>query len=332
MAGLPRWWLMSDDRRDAEIPSDLPEPLAESARATAASVGVDLDTGVRKDESLRNTDDWSAFDVQPAMVESLTEEIAGDVSELFERVLGDDEVRQIIDRLAAADNDGGETAKSLSALSRRLREIFENADVVTRIETALQEQTADAAAETVRETLAEAADAPAETEVDIEAIREQLADRTVTFAGRFAGEMQDDILDTVGDGWAEGKGTQDIADEIAAEADINEGWTGAERIARQELHMATGEARSEVAADLGKVEVWQTSGDDRVRPAHDAMQGLWKRPGDDWEVDYSGEGRGVEKESVPGDSEPGIGCRCTTLIRDRETVDDADYGGTGALN
>jgi hypothetical protein len=289
----------------------------------AGELQRDGDTGngsVRKDEPLRETDEWPQFDVQPHMVEDLTEQIAGDVSDLFERVLEDDGVRSIIERLA-----DDETEKSLSALARRLKDIFSDSDVVARIERALREETASAARETVEETLAEAADVDPETDVDVAAIEAQLADREVEFADRFAQEMQDDILDTVGDGWAEGKGTREIADEIAEQADINEGWQGAEKIARQELHVATGNARSEVAADLGKVEVWETSGDDRVRDAHQEMQGAWKRPGENWEVRYPE--RGLQKESVPGDSEPGIGCRCTTLLHDPETVDDADHAG-----
>jgi phage portal protein BeeE len=292
------------------------------------SAGDSGNANLRKDEPLRETDDWWQFDVQPGMVDDLADEIAGDVSELFDRVLSDDEVQQIIDRLATEE----ETSKSLSALSRRLRELFEDSDVVARVEQALREETAAAATQTVEETLSEAADADVETDVDIDAIREQLDNRTVEFADSFVDEMQDDILDTVGDGWASGASTQDIADEIAEQADINEGWGGAEKIARQELHMATGEARSEVAADLDKIEVWQTSGDGRVRDAHDEMQGTWKYPGESFVVDYSAEGRGVKQESVPGDSEPGIGCRCTTLLRDRATVDDSDYAGDGSLN
>jgi uncharacterized protein with gpF-like domain len=285
---------------------------------------VEADEGngsVRKDEPLRETDEWYQFDVQPGMVADLTDQIADDVRALFDDVLADGEVQDIIERLATED----ETEKSLSALARRLREIFDNNDVVARIQRALREETASAARATIEETLAEASDAPAETEVDVAAIEAQLADREVEFADAFAEEMKDDILDTVGDGWAEGKGTQAIADDIAEQADINEGWTGAERIARQELHVATGEARSEVAADLDKVEVWQTAGDDRVRDAHQQMQGTWKRPGEAWQVEYPE--RGVQKESVPGDSEPGIGCRCTTLLRDSETVDDSDHAG-----
>ena len=131
----------------------------------------------------------------------------------------------------------------------------------------------------------------------------------------------------MGDGWAEGKNSFEIREEIAEQADINEGWNGAERIARQELQIATGQARSEFAAEIDKVEVWQTSEDTRVRPAHESMAGLWKRPGESWVVDYSEEGRGIEKESVPGDSEPGIGCRCQVLLRDIDEVDDADHAG-----
>jgi len=132
--------------------------------------------------------------------------------------------------------------------------------------------------------------------------------------------MAEDIRNTIGDGWAEGKASEEIREDIAEQADIKSGWGGAERIARQELQIATGEARSAVAADIGKVEVWETAGDSRVREPHAQMQGTWKHPGEEWEVDYSAVGRGVQKEGVPGDSEPGIGCRCVTLLRDRDEV------------
>jgi uncharacterized protein with gpF-like domain len=67
------------------------------------------------------------------------------------------------------------------------------------------------------------------------------------------------------------------------------------------------------------------AGDDRVRDAHAAMDGTWRYPGDEWVVDY--EDRGTKHEPVQGDSTPGIGCRCDTLLVDRDTVDAADYGG-----
>jgi phage portal protein BeeE len=276
-------------------------------------------------EALRNTDDWGAFDVQPEMVEELTADINDDVRAIFDEVLSDDEVRAIIDRLAA-DDEADETAKSLTDLSRRLREIFESSDIVASIRDALDDATSEAVEQALDNA---AADTGEETTVDIERIREQLRDREVEFADRFADEISADIRETVGDGWADGKGTREIASDIAEQADINEGWTGAERIARQELQIATGEARSEFAREIDKVEIWNTSGDRRVRDAHDAMDGTWKWPSDDWEVDYTAEGRGVEKESVPGDSEPGIGCRCGVLLRDRDEVDRSDYAGDG---
>jgi phage portal protein BeeE len=280
-----------------------------------------VDTEVAKDEALRNTDDYHVFDVQPSDVEALLEDINDDVAELFDEALEDDELQSIIDRLASDDN----AEKSVSALTRRLREILDESDIADSIQTALSERTTAAALEAAREASREAG---AGDDVDIEAIRSQLEDRAVEFADDFAEEMAADIRETVAEGWADGENSRTIAEAIADEQDINEGWNGAERIARQELHIATGEARQEVAADLGKVEVWETAGDDRVREAHAAMDGTWRRPGDDWVVEYE---RGVENESVQGDSEPGIGCRCVTLLADRSVVDNDDYAGDGAL-
>jgi len=266
--------------------------------------------------------------MQPNDVEPLADEIAGDMSALFDAVLADEEVQDIIDRLAA-----DETEKTLGALSRRLREIFEESEIVARIQDALRDGTADMVEESLEAALDDAGQP--DTDVDIEAIREQLRDRSVEFADSFADDISEDIRETVGDGWAEGKSSREIAEDIGAQADMNEGWTGAERIARQEMHVAAAQARNEVAQELDKVEVWLVSGGDpnqnpdegdgRVRPAHQEMNGLWKFPGEQWAVEY--EGGTVRKESVPGDSEPGIGCRCQTLLVDREDVGADDYGG-----
>ena len=301
----------------------------EEAEQSAGDPGNANSGAVSKDEPLRNTDDWGAFDVQPEMVDDLTADINDDVSAIFDEVLSDDEVRDIIDRLAAGDQ-GEATTKSLTDLSRRLREIFESSEVVASIRDALEQATVEAVEQALDNA---AADTGEDTEVDIERIREQLLDREVRFADRFADEIAADIRETVGDGWADGKGTREIASDIAEQADINEGWTGAERIARQELQVATGEARSEFAREIGKVEIWNHSGDypqrDGARESHDAMDGSWKWPSDDWVVDYSAEGGPVVKESVPGNSEEGIGCRCGVLLRDRDEVDRSDYAGDG---
>jgi len=295
-------------------------------QASSAGDSGNANESVRKGESLRNTDEWYQFDVQPEMVDDLQADIADDVRELYDAVLSDDEILALIERLAADDEQGGEMEKSASALARRLRDVLSQTRIAGDIADAIRTHTADAVREAL-DNAVESVDDPDAEAVDVEAVTSRLEDRDVAFADRFADQMADEIRETVGDGWAEGKNSREIAQDIAEQGDLNEGWNGAERIARQELQIATGEARSEVAADMGKVEVWETAGDDRVRQAHSEMDGLWKYPADAWQVDYSDRGRGIQNESVPGDSEPGIGCRCVTLLRDREDVDSENYGG-----
>jgi hypothetical protein len=283
----------------------------------------DADTAeasVSKDEPLRNTDDWAMFDVQPGEIDVLAEDLAADFEDLFAEVLSDDQIQQAIDSMAADETD-----KSVTAVARRLRELLAETDLAESIQTRLEDASVREALEAIRNASAEADE---DVDVDEQAIREQLRDRTQRFADNIAEDMAESIRETVGDGFAEGKNSREIAQDIAAQGDLEAGWGGAERIARQELQIASGRAREAVAADLGKVEVWMTAGDDRVRDAHAQMDGLWKRPGESWTVEYE---RGTKEESVPGSSEPGIGCRCVTRLVDREDVDAADHGGTGSL-
>ena len=310
----------------------------ELARSVVKSAveGGSGNANVRKDEPLRETDAWYQFDVQPAMIDDLQAEIADDVRDLYDAVLDDDEIRALIDRLAADDGEDDELEKSASALARRLRDVLSQTRIAGDIADAIRTHTADAVREAL-DNAVESVDDPDAEDVDVAAVTSRLEDRDVAFADRFADQMADEIRETVGDGWAEGKNSREIAEDIAEQGDLNEGWGGAERIARQELQIATGEARSEVAADMGKVEVWLVAGgeegqnpddgDGRVRDAHAEMNSLWKWPSDSWKVDYSDRGRGIQNESVPGDSEPGIGCRCVTLLRDRSEVDSENYGG-----
>ena len=324
--------------RDKAVALSNPETIdrADVEKLAGGDSGNANSAAVSKDEPLRETDEWYQFDVQPHMVESLQSDIADDIQALFDEVLSDADVQAAIERLATPDDgdttDGSAaTEKSLNALSRRLKELLQQTQIAGDVAEAIRERSADAVRETLEETISEADPDDPASSVDIDAVTSRLRDRDVGFANRFADELADDIRETVGDGYAEGKNSFEIREDIAEQADISEGWNGAERIARQELQIATGEARSAVAADLDKVEVWNTAGDDRVREAHAAMDGRWKTPGEAFEVDYSGEGRGVKKESVPGDSEPGIGCRCTTLLRDREDVDAGDYAGDAGI-
>ncbi|AGC34548.1 portal [Haloarcula sinaiiensis tailed virus 1] len=321
-----------DEVVEGTDPQDAQDALGGLMASEMSDEGNEGNANLRKDEALRNSGEWYQFDVQPEMVETLQQDIADDVSELFESVLSNERIQTIIERLAAESeqDDADAVSKSTVSLAREVRKLLEQQRLAGDVADAIRNRSAEAIRETLQETVTEADDT--DVDVDVEAVTSRLQDRDVAFADRFANELSETIRDTVGDGWAEGKNSREIAADIAEEGDIAEGWGGAERIARQELQVATGEARSAVADDLDKVEIWNDSGDNRVRQSHADMDGKWAFPGDEWLVDYSDEGRGVVKESAPGSSEPGIGCRCTTLLRDREEVADEDYAGDGDLN
>ena len=326
MDGEPEDGFKSDLVDDPEPEGDV-DP-AEALGLSADESDDDGDSGnanaegVEKDDPLRNTDEWGLFDVQPSKVERITEQIAGDVEDLFEQIMSDDAVLADIEQLAAPDED---TEKSLTSLTGRIRELLEQSDLAASLADTLRGATAEAAEEALRSAMSET---DADPDLDADTIAARLSDRDVTFADTFANRIAEDVRETVADGWADGKTTREIGDDIEELAGEMEGW-GAEKIARQELQIATGEARSAFANETGKIEVWQTSEDQRVRPGHQDMNGLWKYPTDSWTVDYTDEGRGTHKESVPGDSPPGIGCRCQILLRDRDEVDADDYGGDG---
>jgi len=220
----------------------------------------------------------------------------------------------------AADPD---TEKSLSGLGRRLRELLSEVQLGDKIADKIREATTQEATEAVRDAMQ---DADEDIDVDVEAVEARLQDREINFANEFADRMSEQIRATVADGFEDGKNSREIAQDISEQGEIAEGWNGAERIARQELQIAAGEAREEVAAELEKVEQLLTSGDSRVRDAHDELDGKWKRPGEAWVVPYDD---GEETERPIGNSEKGIGCRCQTLLVDIEDVDADDYAGDG---
>ena len=299
---------------------------AESVQERFETVRADSVTKDDDDDAFRNTDDFQAFTVQPGMVEAVADEISAEVEALYDDILSDAEIQSIIERLATPDEEGMD--KSAAALARRLKELVADSDVVNRIRESIRDATAEGAVAGLERAISETGE---DTDLDAERIEAQLRDRDVTFADRFVERMSEQVRETVADGWADGKGSTEIAEDIAEQANIDEGWLGAERIARQEMQVAAGQARSEFAADIGKVEVWMHSGDYPQRPgareSHDEMDGAWKWPGDSWEVDYSAEGGPVVNESVPGDSVHGIGCRCDVLLRDRDEVNAEDYAG-----
>lgn len=294
------------------------------AASKAADEGeTDADHEVETDtDALRNTDEWHLFDVQPGDIDALAEDIRDPVAEVFREVLDDDAVRREIDAFATAEGDtSSATEKSLTGLTRRLKEIIADSSLVADIRASVDEM----AATEIRETLTDITDAE-DAGVDTDPIVDAIRDRETEFADEFANRISDEVRETVAAGWQDGKNSLEIRDDLQEKADEFGDWQ-AERIARQELHIASGEARNRYASEAGKVEVWRTSGDNRVRDAHDGMDGLWKRPSERWEVDYSDAGRGVQLEKVPGDSRPGIGCRCVTTLVDPEDVSDGDHAG-----
>ena len=276
--------------------------------------------GSEEDEPLRNTGEWWEFETQPEDVQDLAAELDEDIQDLYDAVLSDGEIQDLIERMAGPGEE--ETEKSLSGIGRRLKELLESTDLAQEIEQKLRDRTTEAVRESVENAVQESGE---DVDVDVDAVESKLQDRSSGFADSFADRMSEEIRDTVARGFEEGKGSREIAEDIAEQADMSEGWTGAERIARQELHVANNQARDAVAEEAGKVEVWNTSGDNRVRPGHEAMDGTWKRPGEDFVVEY--EDGTIEKEDVPGNSKHGIGCRCTMLLRNRDDVDASDYAG-----
>jgi phage portal protein BeeE len=299
--------------------------------------------GIQKDEPLRNNPDTAAtFALQPSMVEDLADELDDPVAQFFDAVLSSEELADAIDTFASAADSAekslseatGETddahlrrtasaavaKRGLNDIRRVVEDLAADFDLAETVRDAVTTAAGQAAREAVE-------DAVGEVEADVAAdpIVEAVQSRDRAVLDNYTDEMAEQILDTVQEGWEAGKTSTDIRDDLQATKEDFSEW-GAERVARQELQIATGQARNEFAAEAGKVEVWRDSGDDRVREAHQQMDGLWKEPQEEFVVDYGD--RGVEKENVPGQSEPGIGCRCWVELVDREDVDDADHAGT----
>ena len=193
----------------------------------------------------------------------------------------------------------------------------------------IREAVDDARQSQIREAIEHAA-RQEDDDIDTDPILDAVADREVPFADRMVDRVSEQVREKVADGWQEGKNSLEIRDDIAEVANAEEGW-GTERIARQELQIASGQARNAYAAETNRVEVWRHSGDypqrEGARESHHDMDGKWKRPSEEFRVDYSAEGRGVQTEKYPGDSRAGIGCRCFTELVDISEVDDADHAG-----
>lgn len=299
-----------DDDEDGFRDDVTESPAEEEALALSKGEG-ERDS---PDDPLREAGGMAqAFTVQPSDIEALQDEIEAPIAEVFERLLDNDD---IMDTIASLASD--ETAKSLTDLTRQIEALLRDVDVTDAMIAAVSAARGDMAEAALGRAISQTGE-----DIDTSQIAERVQARDIDFAQSFAQRMSEDIRETVADGWSDAQSSFEIGQELEEKADEFTGWE-AERIARQELQQAAGEARSDFAAEVGKVEVWITAGDGRVREAHQAMDRTYKLPGEKWEVDYTDKNRGVKQENQPGDSEPGIGCRCDVLLVDFDELE--DYG------
>ena len=274
------------------------------------------------DEPLRgDEDDWHLFNYQPSDVGDIKEEITPEVEEVWNEILSDDEILEAIE-VSASD----EAQKSLTGISRKVREIIENNEVVGKIKDKLRDEITEHVKETLEDTVSET-----DVDIDEDPVIERIQNRDMKFANDYADRMEEEIRDVVSEGWSDGKTVEEIKDNLQEKAEDFSDYQ-AERIARDQLQRSTGEARNEFAKqhDDKFVEVWLASDDNRTRDPHSEMDGLWKRPNEKFVVDYSvGDFDGARdvKEEFPGDSKYGINCRCSTLLKPIDEVDDEDHNG-----
>jgi len=237
-----------DGFKDEVVEGGDDNPFGDMAASLSKGDDADFSKAEGDDEPLRNSDEYAMFDVQPGEIEALHDEIAPDVGALYDEILSDDEIQGIIDALAAepeADGDGpDETEKSLTGLSRRLRDLLADSDVADTVKEAVQ----DARAQEAREAI-EAAAREEDADVDPDPIMDNVLSRDLGFADRLVDRVESQVREAVSEGWADGKNSLEIRDDIAEIAGSEKDW-GTEKIARQELQIAAGEARNEFADEI----------------------------------------------------------------------------------
>ena len=284
----------------------------ETAHKVCQSIEDDLKTK-KQDEPLRNTDDFQTFEVQPSDVEEVKEEIQEDVKAVLEDITSNERFNEIVESMAQ-----DEEQKNSAELRRLLSKMIKNAALSRGLEETILATTGEKVLESLGDVSEEI-----DEDINEDAIKQRIENRDMGFVDDYAKRMEEDIRDTVSEGWQENKTTDEIKEDLQDKAEEFSDYQ-AERIARDQLQRATGEARNEFAKQTDRVEVWLTSGDDRVRPAHEEMDGKWKYPEEDFLVDY---GDDEAKESFPGDSQFGIQCRCDTLLKPKEDVEDKNHAG-----
>jgi len=262
---------------------------------------------------LRENEDWHLFTYQPEDVKNLKGKISGAVGDLWKEILEDERIDEVIEAHATEE-------KSLGSISRKLKQIMTASEIVGKIKDVVSEETGEMVTETVEDSVEDTG-----LGFDRDGIAERVQNRPMKFADDYAERMEGEIRDTVGEGWSEGEPINEIKNDLQDKAEEFSDYQ-AERIARDQMQRATGEARNEFAKQHSDkfVEVWMTAEDDRVRDAHKNMNDTWKRPHEVWQVDYDGN---VVEEDFPGDSKRGIQCRCDTRLVPEEEMDKMDHRG-----
>ena len=180
-----------------------------------------------------------------------------------------------------------------------------------------------------------------ENAAELEALKRQkidfakgeLSKRESTTFRQIESTTVDTIFTTIESGIKNGKGLNDIGDEIASKTSLSKGR--ARTISRTEALTANSlgqkaamDAASEVIDDL--VKVWISAGDLRVRgnPGGlypDSEFNHWNINGEVRDVkDVFSNGLDYPRD-IKGDAGNVINCRCTTIVASRQDIDDGEF-------
>lgn len=303
-----------DDERGDKFKEDLDTDSGQNLQDLMSSKKKDNKS---IDEALRNSDDWHLFSYQPDDVENLKSKISDKFKQLWQSAIQSDKLEDVIEQYMT-DPDHPPANKSIGSVLNILQTIMSGKQVADEIADIIQDKNEEIAEGEVNNLIEQE-----DLDVDTDPIISRVKDRKLNLADDITQRLESDIKDTIAEGWEKGQSVNKIKNNLMDKSDE---WTDyqAERLARDQLQRATGEARNEFARQTNMVEVWLSSGDHRVREAHKEMDGKWKRPSEAWEVEYD---EGTVYEDFPGDSKYGIQCRCTTKLVDKDQVDSKDHKG-----
>jgi len=275
------------------------------------------------DEPLRSDDEYFKYDFQPRHVEQFKEELQQPINQSLKAIFQDDRFNQLVERFAQVEQqDNSMIEKNSAELRRVLNELIKDAAMTDAMDQIIQDQSTSIAVTALQDQIADTG-----LDADIDEVTQRLENRNLNFVENFSQRMEEEIRDTVSTGWQQGQSIQEIQENLQEKADDLSDYQ-AERIARDQLQRSTGEARNEFAKQHSDkfVETWNAVGDDRTRPAHNEMDGSWKRPEEEFLVPYE-RAQGTVKENYPGESKYGIQCRCRTDLVPIDSVSESMHRG-----